>query len=79
MERNYIWILTNNDGRFIRAVATRESAKAEMEMWRENFIKIGLFEQVSRLDAVYEDRISFKVTDRNGKESECVARKTILY
>lgn len=78
METNHIWVLTSGNGGFIKACATRETAKKEMEEWRENFIKIGLV-NVSKLDAVYCDRISFKVTDRNGKISEMTARETILY
>ena len=78
MEKNYIWVLTNGKGQFIKACATRETAKKEMENWRENLIKIGLFEEISRLDAVYCDKISFKVTDRDGKVQEISARETIL-
>lgn len=79
METNYIWVLTNNDGRFIKACATRETAKKEMENWRENFVKAGIFKEISNLDAVYYDTISFKVTDRDGKIREMNARRTILY
>lgn len=79
METNYIWVLTNGKGGFVKACATRESAKKEMEEWRENCIKVGIFKEISRLDAVYCDRILFKVTDRDGKINEMVARQTILY
>ena len=79
MEHNNIWVLTNGKGEFVKACATRESAKQEMENWRENCIKVGIFKEISRLDAVYYDRISFKVTDRDGKVNEMVARNTILY
>jgi len=78
MEQNYIWVLTNGNGGFIKACANRETAKKEMEEWRENFIKIGLCD-VSELDAVYYDNISFKITDRNGKVQEMNARRTMLY
>lgn len=79
MESKYIWVLTNGDGRFIKACETRETAKKEMEQWRESFIKIGLFAEISKLDAVYSDHISFKVTARYGQVKEMNARKTILY
>ena len=78
METNYIWVLTNGKGGFIKACATREAAKKEMEEWRENFIKLGLVD-VSKLDAVYYEHISFKVTDRNGNVSKMNARRTVLY
>lgn len=73
-----IWILTNYKREFIKAIAKREDAIKEMEKWRENFIKIGIFNSVSKIDSVYNDRISFKVTDREGKEFEMVARTEIL-
>lgn len=79
METNNIWVLINNRGEFIKACATRETAKNEMEMWRENFVKVGIFKEISTLDAVYSDRISFKVTDRDGKVVEMVARETKLF
>lgn len=78
METNYIWVLTNGNGGFVKACANRATAKKEMEEWRENFIKIGLV-NVSKLDAVYYDHISFKVTDKNGKVQEMTARQTVLY
>ena len=79
MEKNYIWVISNNDGRFIKACATRETAKMEMEEWRKNFIKAEIFLNVSELDAVYYDRITFKVTGRDGKVETMSARQTILY
>lgn len=73
-----IWILTNSKREFIKAIAKREEAIKEMEKWRESFIKIGIFNSISKIDSVYNDRISFKVTDREGKELEMVARAEIL-
>lgn len=79
MDNNYIWVLTNNNGVFIKACSTRETAKKEMENWRENFVKAELWKEVSNLDAVYFDKISFKVTAYNGKVAEMTARRVVLF
>ncbi len=73
-----IWILTNGEREFVKACSTREIAKAEMERWRENIIKSELFQEVSKLDAVYAEVITFKATAIGGKEYEFYARETIL-
>ena len=79
MERNYIWVLKNDEHVFIKACATREMAIEKMEAWRKNCENMGVFKSVSKLSTVYYDYISFLVTDRNGKEREMTATKTILF
>lgn len=79
MEQDYIWIITNHNGEFIKACATRENALAEMEKWRNSCERIGLYANVSKVDAVYYEHISFKVTHRDGKVKKMHARRTILY
>ena len=78
METSYIWILTNGKGGFVKACSTRKAAEEAMKEWRENFIKLGLVE-VSKLDAVYYEHISFKVTDRSGNISVMNARREVIY
>ena len=79
METNYIWVLTNDNGGFIKACATRENALAEMEKWRNSCERVGIFANVSKVDAVYFENISFEVTHRDGTVKKMTARKTILY
>lgn len=79
METNYIWVLTNDNGGFIKACATRETALSEMKNWRESCARVGIFADVTKVDAVYCDRISFEVTHRDGTVRKMNARKTILY
>lgn len=79
MKENYIWVLTSSKGEFIKACATREVAIREMKKWRENFVSTGIFAEVSKVDTVYYDHISFKVTERDGKVREMFARcKTLI-
>lgn len=73
-----IWILTNKNNEFVKACSTREIAKAEMGRWRDNIIKIGVFHEVSSLDAVFADVITFNATDRNGKKYVMYARETTV-
>ena len=79
MEQNYIWVLTNNKGEFIKACATRESAVAEMEKWRNNCEHAGIFANVSKVDAVYYGHISFDLTHLDGTVNRMSAHRTILY
>lgn len=79
METRFIFVITNCNGEFIKACETRETAKNEMEAWRQNFINGGLVKEVSKLDAVYHGKISFKVTDRDGSIKEFEAREVILH
>lgn len=79
METNYIWVLTNDNGGFIKACATRENALAEMEKWRNSCERFGIFANVSKVDAFYFENISFEVTQRDGTVKKMTARKTILY
>ena len=80
MEKNYktIWVMKNAKGEFLRAYETREKALAAMKEWRDNMEHSGLFQEVSRIDSVYSNEISFKVTMRDGKVNKQVARETIL-
>ena len=78
METNYIWVLTNNDGGFIKACATRETALAEMKKWRESCARVGIFADVTEVDAVYYEHISFEVTHRDGTVKKMNARQTVL-
>ena len=79
MENNFIWVLTNNEGVFIKACATRENAVVEMEKWRNNCERIGIFANVSKVDAFYYEQISFEVTHRDGTVWKMEARRTTLY
>ena len=79
MENNYIWVITNNEGGFIKACATREIALSEMENWRNSCARVGIFADVSKIDAVYYEHISFEVTHRDGTVKKMNARRTILY
>lgn len=79
MENNYIWVITNSKGEFIKACATREKAIAEMEEWRNNLERVGIFANVSKVDYVYFEHISFNVTHRDGTVNKMNARRTILY
>lgn len=79
MEHNYIWVITNNEGNFIKACATRENVLAEMEKWRNSCERVGLFANVSKVDSVYFEHISFEVTHRDGTVKKMNARRTILY
>ena len=79
MELNYIWVITNNKGEFIKACATRENALIEMENWRNSCERVGIFANVSKVDAVYYEHISFEVTDRDGTVKKMNARRTVLY
>ena len=72
-----IWILTSNR-EFVKVCSTREIAKAEMEHWRENIIKSSMYPQVSKLDAVYAEVISFESVAFNGKKYVMTARETII-
>ena len=74
-----IWIITNHKGEFIKAIETREDALEEMKKWRDGCEKVGLFQEVSKVDAVYCDRITFTIFDRAGEERTCRAKETILY
>lgn len=76
---NTIWIITNYMGGFIKACATREKALEEMKAWRENFIKSGLFAEVSKIDAAYYDHITFETTDREGNTHTHVARENLVF
>ena len=76
---NKIWILKNNRGEFVKACANRKSALYEMESWRGNCVKIGLFADVTPISAVYCDEISFCVVYRDGERCKMVARETLLY
>lgn len=73
-----IWVLTNHDHYFVKACATREIALAEMEKWRDNLQKCGLFEWVSEVSAAYYNQITFIVKDRFGATKEMSARETKL-
>lgn len=75
----HIWIITNSKGEFIKACANRENAKTEMENWRNGFEKAGIFESVSKLDAVYCDHITFDVTHRDGTIHRMTAREQLVY
>ena len=78
MEHNYIWVITNNKGEFIKACATRENALAEMEKWRNSCERAGIFANVSKVDSVYFEHISFDVTHRDGTVNKMNARRTIV-
>ena len=79
METKHIWVITNNNGQFIKAVETRETAKKMMEEWRESYVKVGLFGEISKLDAVYSYKIEFIVTFRDGKKGVFTAKETVLF
>lgn len=74
----HIWVITNSEGGFIKAYAKREDAKKAMEAWRENFVKCGLYEDVSKVDAVYYGQMTFTVTERSGKKRTMYAREQPL-
>jgi len=74
-----VWIITNSNGVFLRAYDSREKALDYMKMWRENMIHSGMFGEISRIDAVYYDVITFDVTMRDGTQKRQTARKHILY
>lgn len=73
-----IWILTNDEGFFVNACKTRETAILEMRKWRGNFVKCGLFQEVEEVDTSYYSRVTFKVTDRRGKIREMAAREVAV-
>lgn len=79
MEHNYIWVITNDKDEFLKACATRENALAEMKKWRNSCERVGLFANVSKVDSVYFERISFEVTHRDGTVRKMNARRIILY
>ena len=79
MESKYIWVITNDKDGFIKACATRETALAEMKKWRESCAKVGIFADVTDVDAVYYEHISFEVTHRDGAVHKMKARQTVLY
>lgn len=79
MESKHIWIITNDKGGFIKACETREIALSEMREWRNSCEKVGIFADVSGVDSVYYERISFEVTHRDGTVHKMQARKTVLY
>lgn len=79
MEHNYIWVITNGKGKFVKACATRENALAEMERWRNSCELVRIFANVTKVDSVDFEHISFEVTHRDGEVHKMNARRTILY
>lgn len=78
MEITKIWVLLNHKGEFVKACSTREKALEAMKAWRENFIKIAPLVEVSKIDAVYEDRITFKVTGSATAPQTFIAKSVVL-
>lgn len=74
-----IWVLTNDKGEFIKACAARETALSQMKKWRESCARIGIFAEVTEVDAVFAEYISFEVTHRDGSVHKMNARQTVLY
>lgn len=81
METNFkkIWVIMNSKGCFIRACETREKALSEMKAWRDNMANSGLFPNVSEIETVWCDEISFAVTGNDGEIRKNAAREVILY
>lgn len=73
-----IWVLKNHTGYFVKACATREIALAEMNKWRNNMAKCGLFEYVSEVSAAFYNEITFIVKDRYGATRKLIALETPL-
>ena len=73
-----IWVLTNSEGYFINAYETREKALEVITAYRNNLERSGIFAHVSKVDAVYYERITFTATDREGKQRGMRVTKTVL-
>lgn len=78
-EISKVWIITNHKGEFLQVCATRNSAINLMAAWRENIERSGLFAEVSKIDDVYCDRITFDIKYRSGEIHTQTARETILF
>ena len=74
-----IWVLTNHKHEFLRTCKTREIALKHMRAWRDNMLKSEMFAEVSKVDALYAEQITFNVLTREGKTMTMKAREEILY
>lgn len=78
MEITKIWVLLNYKDEFVKAYSTRAKALEAMKAWRENIIKIAPLAEVSEIDAVYEDYITFKVTSKTINSQTFIAKSVVL-
>lgn len=80
MQQNYIWVITNDADKFIKACSNRETAKNEMEKWRNDFLRTVAYPAIVTPVGEHNfDHIYFCVNYGDGTIKTYHARKVAIY